>query len=74
MDLCAPCDRYDRALWGRNLHLEDCCLNCSHLDDYLPCPTLSSRIYPSDREVIRSTSAVSTCGGCEGSAAGGDKP
>lgn len=27
-----PCPEYERAEWGRNLHLEDCCLNCRRLE------------------------------------------
>ncbi len=47
MDICAPCDAYRLKEWGRNLHLEACCLNCVGLDAEVSCPTLSQRIYPS---------------------------
>lgn len=70
-DLCAPCDRYRRAEWGRNLHLESCCLNCASLNEQRPCPTLCERFYPSDREVIRSTRVPTRCAGTT-AGAGGD--
>jgi hypothetical protein len=79
MDLCAPCDCYERATWGRSLHLEDCCLNCAHLQEQIPCPTLCARIYPDSpatRPVEgggpRHTLVPTTCAGCEGSGAGGE--
>ena len=46
MDLCAPCPCYLRADWGRNLALEDCCLNCACLEAEAPCDVLARRIYP----------------------------
>ncbi len=72
-DICAPCGRYRRAEWGRNLHLEDCCLNCALLDAALPCPTLCERFYPSNREVTPSTCVPTTCAGTT-TGAGGDRP
>ena len=36
-----PCPEYERAEWGRNLHLEDCCLNCRRLEG---CGVLVARL------------------------------
>lgn len=79
-DICAPCDRYRREGWGEWLKLEDCCLNCRHLEDQIPCAVLSARIYPcypATRPVKggdpkHGIPSSSTCAGCEDSGAGGD--
>lgn len=81
MDICAPCDRYRREGWGEWLKLEDCCLNCRHLEDLLPCPVLQKRLYPSypatrpvggggPERAIRSSTTCAVTGGSGG--AGGE--
>jgi len=71
VDLCAPCDHYVREGWGEWLQLEDCCLNCRHLEDLLPCPILRERLYPSTKGVILSTPAITTCAVTGGSGGAG---
>lgn len=44
MDICAPCERYERAIWDASLGTDPCCLTCAHLEDEEPCPELSRRI------------------------------
>ena len=55
-----PCRGYERAQWGRNLHLEDSCLNCARLEG---CGVLVTRL-EGKREAERPP--VPTCRGLDG--------